>query len=77
MNRRRGAGVFFCFIAAFLLFIRYTSAAIYSSGVATWNEQTFNAMLGYTGNTLVLLSFVSLGVGIIYLIMAEKTAKTD
>lgn len=32
----------------------------------------FNAMLDYTGSTLIILSVISLGVGIVYLIMAER-----
>ena len=69
---RRGAGVSFCFIAAFLFSIRYISAAIFGSGVSSWNRGLFNAMLAYTGNTLIILSIISLGVGTAYLVLAEK-----
>jgi len=71
MNKR-GAGVSFCFIAAFLFSVRYISAAIFGSGVSSWNRGLFNSMLRYTGNTLVVLSIISLGAGIVYLVMAEK-----
>lgn len=71
MNKR-GAGVSFCFIAAFLFSTRYISAAIFGSCVSSWDSGLFNAMLDYTGNTLIILSVISLGVGIIYLIMAKR-----
>ncbi|MDW7671503.1 MAG: hypothetical protein SCK57_07395 [Bacillota bacterium] len=69
---RRSAGVSFCFIAAFLFSMRYISAAIFGSGVSSWNSWLFSAMLDYTGYTLVVLSLVSLGVGIAYLVLAEN-----
>lgn len=69
---RRGAGISFCFIAAFLFSIRYISAAIFGSSVTSWNRELFSGMLKYTGNTLVILSIISLGVGIAYLVLAEK-----
>jgi len=72
MNKR-GAGVSFCFIAAFLFSVRYISAAIiFGSGVSSWNQRLFNALLEYIGSTLVVLSVISLGVGVTYLLMAEK-----
>lgn len=71
MNKR-GAGVSFCFIAAFLFSVRYISAAIFGSGISSWSSELFNNMLTYIGNTLVVLSVISLGVGIIYLVKAEK-----
>lgn len=69
---RRGAGISFCFIAAFLFSIRYICAAIFGSSVTSWNRELFSGMLKYTGNTLVILSIISLGVGIAYLVLAEK-----
>ena len=69
---RRGAGISFCFIAAFLFSIRYISAAIFGSSVTSWNRELFSGMLKYTGNTLVILSIISLGGGIAYLVLAEK-----
>jgi len=68
---RRTAGVFFCFIAAFLYAARHLSAAIFGSGVSSWNRELYNAMLQYVGNTLTVLSIVALIAGIIYLILAE------
>jgi len=68
---RRAAGVGFCFIAAFLYSVRYISAAIFGSGVASWNTELFNAMLQYVGNSLTVLSAISLAVGVVYLALAE------
>ena len=68
---KRGAGVSFCGIAAFLFATRYITAAIFGSGVTSWNTGLFNAMLSYTGNTLVVLSLIALAVGIVYLVIAE------
>lgn len=36
MNKR-GAGVSFCFMATILFSIRYISAAIFGSGVSSWD----------------------------------------
>jgi len=71
MNKR-GAGVSFCFIAAFLFSVKYISAAIFGSGVSSWSHELFHHMLDYVGNAPVILSVISLGIGIIYLVMAEK-----
>lgn len=70
MNRR-GAGVTFCFIAAFLEGVKYISAAIFGSGVHSWNNRLFNHMLEYVGNKLTILAIISLVVGIVYLVAAE------
>ncbi len=69
---RRVAGVGFCFIGAFLFATRYLSAAIFGSGVTSWNQNLFGSMLEYVGNTLTVLSIISLIVGIIYLVIAER-----
>lgn len=70
MNRR-GTGAVFCFIAAFLFAARYISAAIFGSGVASWNRELFQAMLQYSGSTLLILSIISLVIGIVYLAAGE------
>lgn len=72
MNKR-GVGVSFCFIAAFLFSVKYISAAIFGSGISSaLDSNLFNVMLEYIGNTPIVLSVISLGVGITYLVMAEK-----
>jgi len=68
---RRGTGSVFCFIAALLFAARYISAAIFGSGVASWNRELFQAMLQYSGGTLLTLSIISLVIGIVYLAAGE------
>ncbi|WLC86592.1 hypothetical protein KTC97_21490 (plasmid) [Clostridium estertheticum] len=74
MNRRC-AGVVFCFISAFLFATRYISASIFGSSLAEKSKEIFNYMLKDTGNSLITLSIISLIVGIIYLVLAEREIK--
>lgn len=69
--RKRGAGIAFIAISAFLISMKYISAAIFGSGVASWDENLFNAMLSYVGNTLSNFSILSLLVGILYIVWGE------
>ncbi|MFC5603169.1 hypothetical protein [Sporosarcina koreensis] len=68
---KRGAGIAFIAISALLLSVKYISAAIFGSGVASWDEGLFNAMLSYVGNTLNIFSLLSLLVGILYIAWGE------
>ncbi len=68
---RRATGLGFCGIAAFLFASRYISAAIYGSNQTSWNTDLFNGLLVYVGNSLLVLSILSLMVGIIYLVLGE------
>ncbi|WP_379134863.1 hypothetical protein [Paenibacillus sp. sgz500958] len=68
---RRTTGVFFIGIAAFLYGIRYLSAAVYGSGSMGWNETMFQNLLDYVGRAPLVLSVLSLIVGVIYLMAAE------
>ncbi|OAB45265.1 hypothetical protein [Paenibacillus glacialis] len=70
MNRR-GTGIIFISIGAFLYGIRYISAAIFGSNVSSWNESLFQAMLDSVGSGPVILSVLSFIIGIIYLIISE------
>ena len=72
MMDRRSVGVAFCFISAFLFATRYISAAIFGSNVISWDEGIFSAMLTSIGSSLTTLSIISLIIGIIYLVMAER-----
>jgi hypothetical protein len=72
MNKR-GAGVAFCAIAAFLFSVRYIAAAIFGSGVNSWSSDLFNEMLKYVGGAFLTFSILSLITGIFYLIWAEKS----
>lgn len=71
MNRR-GTGAMFCLISAILYSTRYISAAIFGSNVSSWDEELFSNMLSYVGGTLTTLSVISLVIGVVYLILAEK-----
>lgn len=68
---RRGVGVSFVAIAAFLYASRYVAAAIFGSGLKTWNSDLFDGMLSYVGPELVTLSKIALVMGILYLIWGE------
>ena len=70
MNKRT-AGVMFCLIAGELFAIRYIVAALFMSGVSSWNATIFAAGLEYQGNGLLISSIISLVVGIVYLVRAE------
>jgi hypothetical protein len=71
MNRRI-TGTIFLAIAAFLYAARYLTAAIYGSGVTSWNPEIFRSMLSYVGNNLLILSVVFALAGLAYLVWAEK-----
>ncbi len=70
MNRR-ATGAVFCAIAAFLFAARYIAAAIFGSGVSSWDAGLFDAMMGYVGSGLTIASAVALFIGIGYLIAGE------
>jgi hypothetical protein len=74
MNKR-ATGVVFIAVAAFLFATRYIAAAIFGSGVRSWEAGLFDAMLEYVGPELPILSGVSLLAGVVYLVLAEVTRK--
>ena len=63
----KGIGAVFCGIAAMLLSAKYIAAAIFLSGVQSWNWNLFQAGLSYVGATLDIASAGSLLVGILFL----------
>ncbi len=65
----------FCAIAAFLFAARYVCAAIFGSGVSSWNAFLFRNMYGYVGSGLSVAAGISLLVGIVYLVWGEITGK--
>lgn len=71
MNKR-GVGVIFCLISSILFSTRYIAAAIFMSGVLSWDKGLFDAGLEYVGTPLLFLSILSLIVGIIYLVWEEN-----
>ncbi len=70
MNKR-GAGVTFIAIAAFLISAKYISAAVFGSGVSSWDENLFREMSEYVGIPLNICSVLALLVGLAYIVWAE------
>lgn len=68
---KRGTGVAFIAIAAFLFSVKYISAAIFGSGISAWNEDLFNELLSYIGSPLIIASLISLIIGIVYIAWGE------
>ena len=64
----KGVGSIFCLIAALLMSARYLSAAIFLSGVSSWDAALFSSGLEYVGSPLKIMAIVSLGIGILFLI---------
>ncbi len=69
---RRATGLGFCGIAAFLYAARCIGAAIYGAGSPSQSAPLFSALLGYVGSSLLVLSIISVIVGIVYLVLAER-----
>lgn len=72
---KRGVGAIFCLIAAILFSARYIAAAVFMSGVSSWDEALFAVGLKYIGSPLLTLSIVSFIIGIGYLVWAEVSEK--
>ncbi len=70
MNKR-GTGAVFCLVAAILFAKRYIAAAIFISGVSSWDSALFKAGLQYVGMPLKTLSIISVIIGLGYLLWAE------
>ena len=68
---RRGVGFGFCAVAAFLFATRYVCAAIFGSGVTSWDQELFHGMYINVGSGLTTAAVISLVVGIAYLIVGE------
>ena len=72
--KKRTTGVAFIFIAALLFISRYITTAIWCAGASTngWDYSLFGSLLNCIGTPLLTCSIISLIVGIVYLIGAEK-----
>ena len=68
---RRGTGVLFCLMGTLFLCTRYLAAAIFGSGVASWDAGLFQAMLSYVGPVLMPVGALCWVAGIAYLIWGE------
>lgn len=60
-------GAIFCFMSAVLISARYISAAIFMSGVASWNATLFAAGLEYVGPFLAIAAGIAFIIGILFL----------
>lgn len=68
---RRSTGTVLLAVSALLYASRYLAAAIFGSGVSSWNTELFNAMLHNTGPGLLLWSRLAFLAGLAYLVLAE------
>ena len=68
MNNK-GVGAVFCLIAAILMSARYLSAALFMSGVSSWDAALFQAGLSYVGSPLKICAILALAVGIFFLVL--------
>lgn len=66
MNNK-GVGAIFCLISAILISAKYIAAAIFMSGVTSWDAELFAEGLEYVGPFLTVVSFIALIVGILFL----------
>ena len=68
---RRSTGTILIAVSAFLYAAHFIAAAIFGSGVLSWDAGLFKAMLEYTDHGLHSASLISLIGGVLYLIWAE------
>lgn len=66
MNNK-GIGAVFFLISAILISAKYIAAALFMSGVNSWDAGLFAAGLEYVGPFLTIASFASLIAGILFL----------
>ncbi len=62
-----GVGAVLCLISAILMSTRYISAAVFMSGVASWDADLFQYGLSYVGSPLKIAAIVALAAGIVFL----------
>ena len=69
---KRGAGVAFCWMAAFLFSTWYIVAVIYAKPTSHWSRDAFATALDWLGPGLPLASAFALLLGIVYLIQGNR-----
>lgn len=74
---RRTTGTLLLVIAALLYSVRYLSAAIFGSGVTSWDSDLFQGMLNYIGTAPRNWSIAALILGLFYLVWAEYEATSS
>lgn len=70
---RRGVGLGFIAIAAFLYSVRFVCAAIFGSGASSWDAEFFRALYAYVGSGLTTAAVVALVAGIAFIVFGELT----
>ncbi|HEX2990590.1 MAG TPA: hypothetical protein VHO49_07915 [Anaerolineales bacterium] len=68
---RRSTGTVLVAVSALLYASRFLAAAIFGSGVSSWNTELFNAMLHNVGPELLFWSRMAFLAGLAYLFLAE------
>ena len=68
---RRTTGLGFIAIAAFLFSVKFLTAAIFGSGVSSWNADLFSALIDYVDQGIATVSLIALIAGLLYLAWAE------
>jgi ornithine cyclodeaminase/alanine dehydrogenase-like protein (mu-crystallin family) len=68
---RRKTGALLIVTASILYAARFVTAAIFGSGMSSWNAELFDALLEYVGPELVIASAIALALGLVYLIWGE------
>ena len=68
MNNK-GVGAIFCLIAAILMSTKYIAAAIFMSGVTSWDAELYRTGLSYIGPLPTIAGAIALGVGIFFLVL--------
>lgn len=76
MNRR-GIGIAFIAIAAFLFSVRYLTAGVMMISFDSSSPELFSTMLNYQGNGLLAWSIISLVSGAVILILEEIKSKRN
>ena len=66
MNNK-GVGAIFCLISAILASVRYITAAIFMSNVASWDSGLYQAGLEYVGSPLKVPAIIALIAGVCFL----------
>ena len=65
----KGVGAVFCLISAILTAARYITAAVFMSGVASWDRELFRAGLDYVGPELKTAAVIALVLGAAFLLV--------
>lgn len=74
-NSKRLTGAIFCMTAGIIYAVRYIVAAIFMSGVSSWDAVLFREGLRYQGTMPLIIALIFAVVGVVYLVRAEREEK--